>query len=384
MSVQEGCSSVPATLDALARQVMGGTPLSRRQAEWLTTIQQPHLHELFRAASRIRDHFVGTRVRCCSIVAAKVGRCSEDCTFCSQSAHYETPVKGQTVLDREDVFKAALSAARDGADSFGIVNSGYGPKDDEIEHWGESIRQIKATGDIRACASLGCLSEGQAKRLAEIGVMRYNHNLQTSRRHFPNIIKTHSYDERLDTLHHLKSAGISVCSGALFGMKEDWADRLDLAFDLREVDPDVVPLNFLIAIDGTPLQGTDRLAPMECLKIIAVYRFLFPRQEIKIAGGRELCLRDLQSWIFFAGADSFLIGNYLTTYGRQATHDRQMVADLGLEVEDFNERPAPMPRTMSLPVASNAGASPCGSSNGTGSPCGSAAMTQVQYLEHVT
>ncbi len=345
------------TIAALARQVITGTPLSRPQAAWLVGIDDTHLLDLFRAASRIREHFVGSSVRCCSIVAAKVGRCSEDCAFCSQSAHYKTPVKGLTVLQRDEVFEAALGAAANGADSFGIVNSGYGPTDEEVEHWGQTIGRIRESGEIRACASLGILNETQAHRLKDLGMMRYNHNLQTSRRHFPNIIKTHSYDERLQTLRHLKSNGISVCSGALFGMGENWEDRLDLAFDLRAVDPDVVPLNFLIAIDGTPLSGSDPIPPMECLKIIAIYRFLLPRQEIKIAGGREVNLRDLQSWIFFAGADSFLIGNYLTTYGRQPEHDRQMVRDLGLGIENFRESEPPLPAPT---------------------------MNRVEYLEHVT
>ncbi len=338
------------TIAALSRQVITGTRLSRGQAERLAETPRDLLIDLFQGASRIREHFVGTRVRCCSIVAAKVGKCSEDCAFCSQSAHYETPVNGLTVLQRDEVVEAALAAAADGADSFGIVNSGWGPTDDEIEHWGQSIGRIRASGRIRACASLGILDEGQAKRLKDLGVQRYNHNLQTSRRHFPNIIKTHGYDERLNTLRHLKSAGISVCSGALFGMGEDWTDRLDLAFELRELEPAVVPLNFLIAIDGTPLQGIEPLEPMECLKIIAIYRFLLPQQEIKIAGGRELNLRDLQSWIFLAGADSFLIGNYLTTYGRSPDVDRQMVRDLGFEVEESHEAPAPKPNRPAVPM----------------------------------
>lgn len=328
------------TIVSLEKQVIGGTPLSRPQADWLTTVDGQHLHDLFRSATRIREHFVGREVHCCSIVAAKVGRCSEDCNFCSQSAHYETPVDGLTVLDREEVFDVAMLSAENGADSFGIVNSGYGPRDDEIEHWGQVIERVRESGRIRACASLGVLNEKQAARLKEIGLERFNHNLQTSRRHFPNIIKTHSYDERLQTLHHVRNAGMSVCSGALFGMKETWEDRIDLAFDLREVDPDVIPLNFLIPIDGTPQQDTEPLAPMECLKIIAIYRFLFPRQEIKIAGGREANLRDLQSWIFYAGADSFLIGNYLTTCGRDADTDRQMLRDLGLPVEESVPAPS--------------------------------------------
>jgi biotin synthase len=239
------------------------------------------------------------------------------------------------VVQPDRVFQAAEDAAANGADSFGIVNSGYAPKDSEIEEWGATIQKIRASGKLRACASLGVLNEKQAQRMAELGVERSNHNLQTSRRFFPNIIKTHTYDERLETLHHLKRAGISVCSGALFGMGETWADRLDLAFDLRAVDPDVVPLNFLVPIDGTPLQDVPPIPALECLKIIAIYRFLLPRQDIKIAGGREVHLRDLQSWIFYAGANSFLIGNYLTTCGRGPEADRQMVRDLGLELEGY-------------------------------------------------
>lgn len=327
-------------ISSLANQVITGTPLDREQAEWLVShADNTCLLDLFRGATRVREHFLGRKARCCSIVASKVGRCSEDCGFCSQSAHHQTHVAGLTVLTSQQVIEAAREAEANGANSFGIVNSGLGPTDAEVEQWGAVVEQIRGQTSVRACASLGVLSEAQARRLAEFGVQRYNHNLQTSRRHFPRIISTHSYDDRLATLRHLQSAGISVCSGALFGMGESWADRLDLAFELRDLNPDVVPLNFLIAIDGTPLAETEPLQAMECLKIIAVYRFLLPDKEIKIAGGRETHLRDLQSWIFAAGADSFLIGNYLTTCGRAGDADRQMVRDLGLELV---EPPVPL------------------------------------------
>lgn len=337
------------TIASMTRQVIAGRPLSRSQAERLVGVERRHLHDLFRGASQIRDHFVGGRVRCCSIVAAKVGRCPEDCTFCSQSARHKTPIQPVSARRSEEVFDAAMHAAASGAHSFGIVASGYGPTDGEIEYWGEIIRPIRRTGKVLVCASLGIVRQAQAARLAELGVQRYNLNLQTSRRHFPSIVTTHTYDDRLQALGHLKAARISLCSGALFAMGETWADRLDLAFELREIDPEVVPLNFLIPIDGTPLAGSEPLEPMECLKIIACYRFLLPRQEIKIAGGREVNLRDLQSWIFLAGADSFLIGNYLTTCGRPAEDDRQMLSDLGLAMADSGETPAspaPAPRMV--------------------------------------
>ncbi len=329
---------------------MTAAPLSRPQAEWLVELDGAYLPDLFQASSRIREHFLGKRVRCCSIVAAKVGRCSEDCAFCSQSAHYRTPVKRPSVLRAEEVFRAAMDAVSNGAQSFGIVNSGYAPTDQEIEHWGRIASRIRSTGTTRVCASLGVLSQQQASRLAELSVQRYNHNLQTSRRHFPSIVKTHTYDDRLQTLQHLAAAGISICSGALFGMGETWADRLDLAFTLRPIKPDVVPLNFLIPIEGTPLAHAERLEPSECLKVIAIYRFLFPSQEVKVAGGREVNLGDLQDRIFLAGADSFLIGNYLTTCGRSPPADRRMVRDLGFELDTYRQESA-LPDRVPGPAA---------------------------------
>jgi len=318
------------TIAALAEQVLSGQSLSRPQADWLAALPLASMPELFTWSDRIRHKHFGNTVRCCSIVSAQTGSCSEDCAFCSQSSHYSTLVEGLTVLQPDPIFNAAMQAADNGAKSFGIVASGYAPKDEDIEHWAGTIRRIRETGRLELCASIGVLNHEQAKRLAKLGVACYNHNLQTSRNHFPKIIKTHAYDDRLQTLRCVRNAGMRVCSGALFGMGESWNDRLDLAFELREIDPEIVPLNFLIAIDGTPLQGTQPLPPMECLHIIAVYRFLLPHADIKIAGGREVNIRDLQSWIFMAGASSFLIGNYLTTCGRDAKADHQMVRDLGL------------------------------------------------------
>jgi biotin synthase len=171
-----------------------------------------------------------------------------------------------------------------------------------------------------------------------MGVLRVNHNLETSRRHFSNICSTHTYDDRVNTIRIAKEAGLSICSGGIFGMGEVWEDRLDMAFALQELGVDVVPINFLNAIDGTPLHGKrDNLEPMEALHIIALYRFMLPDRELKIAGGRENILRDMQSWIFFAGGSSFLIGNYLTTFGRTPDQDHQMLRDLGLPFKTFDE-----------------------------------------------
>jgi biotin synthase len=199
---------------------------------------------------------------------------------------------------------------------------------------------------------MGVVNAAQARRLAELGVQRYNLNLQTSRRHYPRIVRTHTYDDRLAGLQCLREAGISLCSGALFGMGETWDDRLDLALELREIGVDVVPINFLVGIPGTPLASAVPLAPMTCLQIVAVYRLLLPQSHITVAGGREANLRDLQSWIFQAGADGFLIGNYLTTCGRPAAEDHQMLRDLGLELARFrNDRPSAAPAAAPVPTS---------------------------------
>ena len=185
-----------------------------------------------------------------------------------------------------------------------------------------------------------------------MGVLRVNHNLETSRRHFSNIVSTHTYEDRVRTIKTAKAAGLSICSGGIFGMGEDWEDRLDMAFELRDLGADVVPINFLNAIQGTPLYGKQEdLEPMEALKIIAIYRFVLPDRELKIAGGREKILRELQSWIFFAGGSSFLIGNYLTTFGRTPEQDHQMLRDLGLPFVTFDEAEHEAPAPGSAPVS---------------------------------
>ncbi|UCD28834.1 MAG: biotin synthase BioB [Planctomycetota bacterium] len=325
------------TISNIEKQVLDGKPLSPKQARFLVGLENDHLLDLFRLTSRVREKLFGNKVRCCSIVAAKVGGCNQDCAFCSQSSRYKTHVKNTTTLEQDDLYQAVLNTASNGAESVGIVTSGHRPSDSQIEHWSHVIQRIRSIGSVRVCASMGIVDRDQARRLARIGVQRYNLNLQTSRAFYPQIVSTHQYDDRLRSIQYLKAAGISICCGALFGMGETWTDRIDLALELRNLDVDTVPINFLIPINGTPLADIQPLESLECLKIIALYRLMLPRQQIKIAGGREANLRDLQSWIFAAGADSFLIGNYLTTCGRNPESDRQMVRDLGLVLEPYRQ-----------------------------------------------
>lgn len=321
----------------MGMQVLAGRPLDRHQARELTQLDGDALYDLFYWANRIRIAFVGRSVKFCSIVTGKVGACSEDCGYCAQSKHYHTHVTPgkMTVLQMQE---AAAEATTNGASSFGVVNSGRGPTDAELDWMAPFFQQTAEQGRIRPCATLGELTEAQAHRLRDMGVERINHNLETSRRFFPNVVTTHDYDDRRRTIEVAKQAGLSICSGGIFGLGETWEDRLDVAFELRELGADVVPINFLYAIEGTPMHQTAALlSPTEALQIIAVYRFVLPDREIKAAGGREKILRDMQSWIFFAGASSFLIGNYLTTFGRSPRDDHQMLRDLNLSYATYDE-----------------------------------------------
>ena len=324
-------------IEQIARAVLCGHQVTREEARELAQVSGDDLYDLFFWANKIRIKFVGRHVKFCSIVAAKVGNCSEDCGYCSQSKHYKTHVS-PAKLTTEEMTGAMEQALSNGANSFGIVNSGKGPTDAELDWLEPFYKNAVENGKIRPCATLGELSPEHAQRLKGMGVLRINHNLETSRRNYPNVVKTHTYEDRVNTIKVAKAAGLSVCSGGIFGMGEDWEDRIDMGLSLRELGADVVPINFLNAIVGTPMYGRQPdLEPMQALQIIAVYRFMLPEKELKIAGGREKILRDMQSWIFFAGGSSFLIGNYLTTFGRSAQQDHQMLADLGMPFQTFDE-----------------------------------------------
>ncbi len=320
----------------LAQVVLSDGLLDRDQAVALTRIDGDDLYDLLYWANRIRIARVGRNVRFCAIVAGKAGGCSEDCKFCAQSGQHQTTPAVPAQLSQEQMLASARHAAEHGACSFGIVNSGRAPTRRELEDWLKpAFVRIASEGKTRACATLGTLTPETARFLYACGVRRINHNLETSQRHYPNIITTHPFSERLRTLRIAKAAGLSLCSGGIFGMGEGWTDRVDMMFTLRDVGIDVMPINFLNPIPGTRLEHLEKLPPMQCLKIIAIARFILPDKELKVAGGREVCLRDLQSWMFFAGASSTMIGNYLTTYGRAPELDHQLVRDLGLSWEPY-------------------------------------------------
>ena len=295
-------------------------------------------------ANKIRRKYRETEVKACSIVSVKTGACSESCSFCAQSSKYKTnsPVHG--FLPTEQVKNAARQAKKSGSYALGLVASGYGPKDSDLDTFVEYMNAMDEVGGIEKHINIGIMSESQIARLKDHGMVCCGHNLEASRRMFPKICDTHSYDERVNTLKALKKQNVKICSGGIFGMGEDWQDRVDLALDLRELGAGNIPMNFLNRIEGTPMQDAKPLEPIEILRTVAVYRFILFDRDLGVYGGREVNLRDLQSMIFFAGASALMVGNYLTTAGRPAEIDRQMVKDLQLHF-------APPRQLEALPAA---------------------------------
>lgn len=321
------------TIKNIANQSLQNKPISREDALFIIHREGDEIHDLFYWANQIRLRYFGHSVTACSIVSAKQGQCTEDCSFCSQSARYHTGVEEFPLVDASKILDVAQCAEQTGASSLGIVTSGYGIKNArDLRSICAAIEEVAKHSHIQPHGSFGTLTKETAESLVKSGLKRLNHNLETSERFFPRICSTHTFHDRVNTIRYAKEAGLEICSGAIFGLGESREDRIDLAFTLKSLEVDVVPLNFLHPVSGTPLANAIPLTPMEALKIIAVFRFILPDKEIKIAGGREKNLRDLQSWMFYAGANSTMMGNYLTTTGRKVEDDFQMIKDLGLQL----------------------------------------------------
>jgi len=319
---------------SLGERVLGGELISREDASWLFELEDSaDIFDLMAWANRIREHFKGNKIHLCSIVNAKAGACSENCSFCAQSSFYQTGSPRYGFIDAEPMQDAAAEANAHGVTALGLVAAwkglNEGPMLDEVC---DRISELAKGGKVRPDASLGIIkSQKVADRLKAAGLECYGHNLESSQRFFPSHCSTHTYDDRIQTIGYLKKAGIKICSGGIIGMGETREDRCDLAFALRDVGANVVPINILNPIEGTPFAKNAPLPPMEILKTIACFRFILPRQEIMIAGGRTVNLRDLQSMIFMAGASALMVGNYLTTLNQPVEKDIQMLKDLGLD-----------------------------------------------------
>lgn len=320
-------------IDYLVERILAGGELVAAEALELAGTAPHDLSDLFMAASRIKAHFVGNQVHLCSIINAKSGRCGEDCAFCAQSSHHITQAPIFPLVDEDAITTAARDAEQRGAGCFGIVTSGtsIGPGD-ELDRICTALSRIRNETGIAPSCSLGIIDRETVVRLKKAGAVTYHHNLETARSFFPSICTTHDYDDDIQTIRNVRQAGMKVCCGGVFGLGETMEQRVELALTLRELEVDSIPINFLNPIPGTRLADANLLTPMECLHIIALFRLILPKKRITICGGREINLRDLQSWMFFAGANGTMVGNYLTTTGRGAQQDRQMLKDLGLTI----------------------------------------------------
>jgi biotin synthase len=318
-------------LTELVERILAGNNISYEEALELANLPDSETISFFSHANQLRNHFFGNRIHLCSIINAKSGLCPENCSFCAQSVHHTTNAPLFPLVEEEEIVSGAIRAESEGSGCYGIVTSGSGIRQgEELERIRQALTRIREETGIPPACSLGVINLEIASILKEAGMEKYHHNLETARSFFPNICTTHAYDDDLETLKAVKQAGLKVCSGGIFGMGESRAQRVELAFTLREMGVDSVPINFLNPIEGTKLADADYLTPMECLRIIALYRFILPDKQISVCGGREKNLRDLQSWMFFAGASGTMIGNYLTTSGRAPLDDWQMLLDLGL------------------------------------------------------
>lgn len=305
--------------------------IDKKTALSMSLRQGAALFDLFALSNRVRERFRSNKVDLCSIVNAKSGACPEDCSFCAQSSHSKTDTNIYSLLIKDKIIQAARCSRDNGVKRFCIVTSGKKPSMSDLDKICGFISEIRELG-LLPCATLGMLEADELKMLKNAGLNRYHHNLETSEAFFSEVCTTHTYQDKIRTIRAAGSIGLSICSGGIFGLGESWDDRIDMAFALKEIGVDSVPINFFTPVSGTPLDNRDLLDPLEALKIIAIYRMILPECEIRICGGRPLTLRDLNSLIFMAGADGMLLGNYLTTSGRNPDDDLRMINDLGLEI----------------------------------------------------
>jgi len=325
----------------LATTSLAGDRLSRDDAFAVLQTEDRDLSALLNAAFQVREKFFGRKVKICVLQNARSGLCPEDCHYCSQSSISRAPIDKYKLLSTQELFDGARRAAEAGARRYCMVTSGRGPTDRDIDHLTRATRRIKVEfPEMEICVSLGLASEPQARRLKEAGVGWVNHNLNSSRRFYPEICTTHTYDDRVETVRNVKQAGLSTCSGGIVGMGETDDDVIELAYAVRALGIDSVPVNFLYPIDGTPLGPRKDFNPVRGLKALCLMRFLNPGSEIRMAAGRELYLAKWSGLAFYP-ANSIFVEGYLTTPGQDADAAHRLIEDAGFEVERDPAAPAP-------------------------------------------
>ncbi len=313
-------------------RVLAGEDITRAEAEKLFAAGKAEPFFLMACADKIRKTFCGDKMRFCSDVNARSGRCTENCKFCAQSGWYHTGVKEYPLRSPEELLAEAKQAEAYGAERFGIVTSGRGQEEKQFESLVKSVALITKETKLSVCCSLGLLTDEQLARLKAAGCQRIHCNLETARRYFPNICTTHTYEEKEDHIRRIQKAGLEVCSGGIMGLGETDEDRIDMAFALREHHVTSVPLNIFNPIPGTPFGNNKPPKPLEILHIFAMYRFILPRVIMRVCAGRENSLRDLQAFALAAGLNGAMIGGYLTIAGRPPERDKQMAVDMGREL----------------------------------------------------
>ncbi|MBO5292591.1 MAG: biotin synthase BioB [Lachnospiraceae bacterium] len=321
------------TIAFLEEKVLRGEQITREEA--LGLYEQP-LEELCKKADEIRRHFCGNGFDICTIINGKSGRCSENCKFCAQSAHNHTGAAEYPLLSAEEITVQAKRNDEQGVLRYSIVTSGKRLSEEEVDEMCEAIRKIRQETGIAVCISFGLLKEEQYRKLKEAGASRVHNNLETSRRNFPNICTTHTFEDKIEAIRAAQAAGLSVCSGGIMGLGENIEDRIDMAFTLRELQIKSVPVNMLNPIPGTPLAQNEKLTAEDMRRIIAVYRFILPDASIRLAGGRGL-LEDKGRGCFLSGANAAISGDMLTTAGITVETDMKLLKELGYEVKYGNE-----------------------------------------------
>ena len=324
-------------LNTITDKVLNGTPITKEEAIQILNVPDENLTDLVECAARITKEVFNDEVEFCSLINAKNGACSEDCSFCAQSAKYPTPINAYSLVSKEEMLEGAERAVSINANRYCIVVSGKRATKEEVEKIAEAVKEIKEKFPIKVCCSIGTVDEEDLKVLKEAGVNRINHNLETSERFFSEIVSTHTWRERLETIKNIQKVGLSTCSGGIFGMGETDEDIVELALTYRELGVDSIPLNFLIPIPGTPLENANQLTPQKCLKIVALFRFVNPKAELRLCGGREQNLRDLHDTAMEI-ANCLMAGGYLTRAGRNPEKDKQMIEKLGKKLLKNGEK----------------------------------------------
>lgn len=327
-----GTTAADVSWQGLADKALRGERLTMAEGLAVLEADDSELLSILDAAYRVRKHYYGNKVKLNLLINAKSGLCPEDCGYCSQSIVSKAPVDKYPMIGKATILEGARRALEMKVGTYCIVASGRGPKEQELETVISAVKEIKETMPLKICVCMGILSDEQAQRLKDAGVDRYNHNLNTHQEHFDKITTTHTYSDRVSTVEKIKNVGISACSGCIIGMGETNRQIVELAYSLRELDADSIPVNFLNSIPGTPMENMNELNPRKCLKVLSLFRLINPAKEIRIAGGREVHLKSLQPLGLYA-ANSIFLGDYLTTEGQEANEDHRILEDLGFEIE---------------------------------------------------